>query len=180
MYKSAMLGISLLGIVALLSGCPPPEGWPKPPYDATGTYAGTWQGRTSDAKADAVQEIPVCPLTITLTQDLALPYPQDHGVKGTVNIDYSCLQDVLPEDIEQLPDSNVIVSGLLGDDGNLVLLSAACGTGACAVLTLAGAGEDADADGRMDTYSGQWSFIILLAGVQPFGVSGTFSVEAAP
>jgi hypothetical protein len=48
------------------------------------------------------------------------------------------------------------------------------------VLSLDGQGTDDDDDGLMDTYSGTWGFTILLAGVQPFGVNGTFEVVAAP
>ena len=31
----------------------------------------------------------------------------------------------------------------------------------------------------MDSYTGDWTFVILLAGVPPFGVSGTFEVQVA-
>lgn len=160
---------------AVLAGCPPPEGWPKPPFDTTGDYAGVWRGQTTTPEKQ--QEIPECPLTMTLTQDVNLDYPADHSVSGTVVIDYSCVE--LPAWAQQtLPASVVNVSGLLADDGKLTLLSGGCGPGICVVLTIAGEGADADADGFMDTYEGAWSFVILLAGVQPFGVSGTFEVAA--
>jgi hypothetical protein len=67
----------------------------------------------------------------------------------------------------------------LGDDGKMTLLSGGCGTGVCLVLALAGQGVDADSDGRMDTFSGSWSFVILLAGVEPFGTTGEFELNAA-
>jgi len=182
MHKTLKL-LALCSVVIVFSmgqtECQPE--WPVPPFDTSGSYAGTWSGRTTEPdpeKAEDPEEVQViedCPLTMTLTQDVTADYPADHGVEGTVNIDYSCVQ--LPEWVEgDLPASNVNVTGLLADDGKLSLLSGGCGTGICVLLTLAGEGQDLDADGLMDTYSGAWSYIILLAGVQPFGVSGTFGV----
>lgn len=177
----------LLSVMAvLLQGCPPEGGWPLPPFDATGTYEGTWQGRTNEVEGEGevegeieeVQVVAACPLTIELTQDLTKPYPGDHGVSGMVTIDYSCIE--LPEwaqNQETPAPSEVIVSGLLTDDGKLTLASGGCGIGLCVLLTLAGEGVDVNEDGLMDTYSGAWSYIILLAGVPPFGVSGTFEVD---
>jgi len=162
------LGLSCALCVGL-SGCP--EG-PPPPFDTTGTYAGEWWG-TSD---DALQEITSCPLTMTLSQDLTRLYPGDHGVEGTVVVDYSCLD--LPEWVGEVPPATVQVAGLLADDGTFSLVSGGCGTGICVVLGLTGQGADTDADGLMDTYAGQWTYTILLAGVPPFGVDGGFSVES--
>jgi hypothetical protein len=146
------------------------------PFDTTGTYAGTWSGHTNEAKVEKQQTVAACPLTVTLEQDVSLAYPADHGVKGTVHVDYSCL--VLPEWVGEIPPSDVQVAGVLADDGTLTLLSGGCGTGMCVVMALSGQGVDADSDGAMDEYGGAWSFTILLAGVQPFGVSGEFQVAS--
>lgn len=147
---------------------------PKPPFDVTGSYAGTWQGQSED---DQAQEVAACPLQITLTQDVTAGYPADHGVQGTVVIDYSCFQ--WPEWFPPVPPSTVNVSGLLGDNGHLVLLSGGCGTGFCVVLSLDGPAVDNDSDGHADVYSGTWHLAFLLAGVQPFGFSGTFTTNRA-
>lgn len=160
-----MFAITILSLV--LVGCPEP---PLPPFDATGTYTGEWWGTSEDQ----TQEIVACPLTMTLEQDLALPYPGDHGVRGTVTVDYSCIE--LPEWVGEIPAAEVQVSGLLADNLDLALASGGCGTGLCVVLVLAGQAADTNDDGFMDTYAGDWSYTILLAGVQPFGVSGGFSV----
>ena len=124
------------------------------------------------------QEILACPLTVTLTQDMTATYPKDHAVQGTVEIDYSCLEEQLPAWVEEIPPNIIQVSGIVADDGKMALFSGGCGTGMCVVLSLGGEGTDIDADVAMDTYSGSWSFVILLAGVPPFGVSGTFEVNA--
>lgn len=146
--------------------------WPKPPFDTTGLYTGTWAGLVDED--EQVRRIE-CPLTLHLEQTLTAAYPGDHAVKGWVEIDYSCLD--VPERITELPASKVNVSGLLADDGRLTLFSGGCGTGACAILMIGGQGVTTDNDNLMDTYTGNWSLVILLAGVQPFGVSGMFEVE---
>ena len=169
--------ILLVGCVALL--CIGQEQcnieWPEPPFDTTGTYIGTWSGQTNEPEK-AQQTVAACPLTMTLVQDLTADYPADHGVSGTVEIDFSCIE--LPEWAEPIPPNTVNVTGLLQDDGKLTLLSGGCTTALCLVLALDGQGVDVDGDGAMDVYEGDWSFTILLAGVQPFGVAGTFEVAS--
>lgn len=150
--------------------------WPKPPFDATGYYAGTWSGTTNEPEKEQQQVILGCPLTLTLQQDVTAAYPGDHGVSGIAHVEYSCLQ--LPEWLDEVPAQDIQVSGVLQDNGKLTLLSGGCTTALCLVLVLDGQGVDSDADGFMDTYSGAWSFTILLAGVQPFGTTGTFETTA--
>mgnify|MGYP003572547369 CR=1 FL=1 len=179
MTKKCVLVCILAVSTVALQGCPPPEGWPLPPFDTTGTYEGTWQGQTNEEEPAKQQEIAACPLSVTLEQDLTQNYPGDHGVKGTVTVHYDCIE--LPEWVqnqETPPPSEVPVSGILADDGKLTLASGGCGIGLCVLLTLAGEGFDDDGDGYMDYYEGTWSYIILLAGVQPFGVQGTYMVDA--
>ena len=72
------------------------------------------------------------------------------------------------------------VSGILEDNGRLSLLSGGCGTGFCVVLGLAGQGEDTDGDGFLDTYTGDWSYQILLACVEPFGFEGIITINTIP
>ncbi|MBP8128446.1 MAG: hypothetical protein KA184_02615 [Candidatus Hydrogenedentes bacterium] len=165
----------LLAVSALLAGCPPPEGWPKPPFDTTGSYLGVWSGRSNE-EAERQQIIEDCPLSLKLVQDLTRPYPGDHSVSGAVTVDYSCID--LPDWVEETPPSTVTVSGLLGDGGQLTLLSGGCAPGMCVVLTLAGQGENLDNDAEMDRYAGSWAYLVLLAGVPPFGITGTFDVSA--
>lgn len=166
----------LMGILFLtLTGCPPEGGFPQPPFDTSGVYSGTWSGTSSD---DA-QTVAECPLELTLTQDLSLAFPGDHAVQGVATIDYTCIE--LPEWAQGEPQpSTVEVGGVLEDTGRLTLVSAACGTGYCVVLSLAGQGEDTDGDGFLDTYAGDWSYQILLAGFEPFGFEGAFTVDEAP
>ncbi|MBL7649688.1 MAG: hypothetical protein JNK74_26225 [Candidatus Hydrogenedentes bacterium] len=161
-------------ILVALTGCPPEGGFPVPPFDTSGAYSGSWSGTSSD---DA-QTVAECPLELTLTQNLSLAFPGDHGVQGVATIDYTCIE--LPEWAQgETQPSTVEVGGVLESNGRLTLVSAACGTGYCVVLSLAGQGEDADSDGLMYTYAGDWSYQILLAGFEPFGFEGTFVVDAA-
>lgn len=169
--RSVLAGI----LFVALAGCPPEGGFPLPPFDTSGAYTGSWSGTSTDE----AQTVMGCPLELTLTQDLSAPFPGDHGVQGMVTVDYSCIE--LPEWAQDEPQpSTVEVGGVLEENGKLTLVSAGCGTGFCIVLSLAGQGEDTDGDGFLDAYDGDWSYQILLAGVEPFGFEGTFTLDAAP
>lgn len=155
-----------------MTGCP--GTFPPPPYDATGTYTGTWKGKSNEDNPQRVKE---CPLQIVLTHNPAADFPEDHLVQGIVTIDYSCIE--FPEWAETPPSSVVEVGGVLQDNGTLSLISGGCTTALCVVLTLTGAGVDEDGDGLLDSYSGAWAYTILLAGVEPFGFTGKFQVSVA-
>jgi hypothetical protein len=168
-----VIGVAIVALALALPGCPQAGGFPKPPFNTSGTYIGSWSGQSNDQQPQYIQQ---CPLTLTLSQNSSAGYPGDHGVDGTVLVDYSCM--VLPEWIDTPPPSTVNVAGVLGGDGKLVLVSAGCGTGLCLVLSFDGTGQDTNADKFMDAYSGTWSFSLLLAGVEPFTVEGTFDLVA--
>jgi hypothetical protein len=168
-----IFGVAIVALAVALPGCPPAGGFPKPPFSAAGMYTGSWNGQSNDQQPQYIQQ---CPLTLTLSQNYNAGYPGDHLVEGTALVDYSCL--VLPEWIDTPPPSTVNVGGVLGDDGKMVLVSAGCGTGLCLVLSFDGTGQDTNADKFMDAYSGTWSFSLLLAGVEPFTVEGTFDLVA--
>lgn len=160
--------------VLMLQGCPPGTPLPVPPFDATGTYSGVWSGTPS---GDGTQTVSECPLELTLTQNLAAQWPATFAVSGTAMVDYSCFD--LPEWVETPPPSLVNIGGVMTQDGKLKLLTGGCGTGLCVALTLDGACIDTDDDGAMDAYDGTWTYAILLAGVQPFGFTGTFTTDLA-
>lgn len=175
--------LSALGLMAAvgLVGCPEQT---SPPFDTTGEYAGTWSGVSYDVPAETEGEVEVvvkqdieeCPLTLTLEHDVDAITPGNYFVRGEATIDYECLE--LPERFVTPPPSVVAVTGLLQQDGSLTLASGGCGAGYCVVLTLDGAGADLDADGLMDAYDGDWAWTLLLAGVAPFGTSGTYTLDA--
>ena len=171
--RRRIIMLGMIGVVAALgmSQTDCNIEFPKPPFDTTGTYIGTWSG-VSD---DTAQTVAACPLTINLNQDLTLAYPGDHAVTGTVTIDYSCIE--LPDWVDEPLPTTVPVAGILKDDGTLGLMTGGCDVAICVVLGLAGQGYDDEGDGVMDAYEGNWTYAILLAGVQPFGFGGVFSVE---
>ena len=170
--RTRLLALALGTI--LLQGCPPGTPIPVPPFDASGTFAGTWSGTPN---GDGSQPVDECPLELTLTQNIAAQWPATFVVNGTVNVDYACFN--LPEWLETPPPSTVNVGGMMNEQGKLTLLSAACGTGACVALALDGTGVDTDDDGTMDAYDGTWTYTIALAGVQPFGFTGTYTTDRA-
>ncbi|MBX7258546.1 MAG: hypothetical protein K1Y02_19450 [Candidatus Hydrogenedentes bacterium] len=169
----SMLAVSLFiaVVTVLIAGCPPP---PKPPFDVSGDYEGTWSGTSTDN----AQQVEDCVLSLSLTQNVNATFPTDHVVNGTVTVDYSCI--TLPDWVEDPVPSVLNVTGYLQDNGKLTLVTGGCTTALCVVLTLDGTAQDNGSDGFADTYSGTWNFTILLAGVEPFGFTGDFSVAVAP
>ncbi len=159
-----------------LTGCPPVDGVPVPPFDATGNYAGTWSGSTTTG-ATAKQEVQECPLEFTLVQNAGAAWPQSFAVTGSAYIDYSCFD--LPEWAETPPPSDVQLAGVMDEEGKMGLVSGGCGTGMCVVPGMDGPAVDADGDGAVDSYSGEWQFSLLLAGFTPFTIRGSFEAAAA-
>lgn len=183
MQAKWMLSALSLAAVLGLAGCPQQS---TPPFDTTGDYVGTWSGVAYDVPAEGEgegegeivvkQDITECPLELTLVHDVNAITPGNYFVRGTATIDYDCID--LPERFVTPPPSLVQVSGLLQQDGSLTLASGGCGTGYCVLLTLDGAGVDSNGDGYMDAYDGDWAWTLLLAGVAPFGTSGTYMLDA--
>lgn len=164
-----------LAAAALLTGCPRMG---APIFDTTGDYAGVWSGNVVGESADKVANVQItdCPLSMTLEQNFDGRFPENRFVRGEVTIDYGCLE--LPNGIDaSVAPSTVEVSGILSESGKLRLLSGDCGPGFCVVLILDGEGVDENEDSFMDRYAGDWTFTILLAGIAPFSVDGTFEVE---
>lgn len=106
---------------------------------ATGTYSGTWI-------TDKGEE---CPLSMNLTQDITLQPPKNFKVTGTVHIDYSCIEDELPEWLPTSEPADVNVSGYMDRDNRLVLASGGCGAGFCIILTLDGIGVPEEGQEKM-------------------------------
>jgi hypothetical protein len=187
MHTNWILSVMALVAALGLAGCPTQS---TPPFDTTGDYAGTWSGITYDVPDETEGEVegetegeaPVvkqtiegCPLELALVHDVDAITPGNYFVRGTATIDYTCI--ALPDRFVAPPPSTVTVSGLLQQDGTLTLASGGCGTGYCVVLTLDGAGADSDSDGFMDQYDGDWTWLLLLAGVAPFGSTGTYTLD---
>lgn len=171
MIQRKCLVAALFTLCLVFLGCP--ALFPKPPFDTTGSYTGTWSGTPTKSSAGKID----CPITLDLEQNFDASFPEDRLVNGVVHIDYSCLD--VPGFIT-LPSSDVPVSGVLSKNGDLVLASGECGTAACVALVLTGPGLDTDEDGLMESFSGDWGFAILLAGVEAIGVDGTFEVQRNP
>jgi hypothetical protein len=160
--------LALLAVLTpTLIGCPPVE----PPFDATGDYAGTWEG-----VEETTGETVASPITFTLEQDLTLEPPQHMAVEGDVVIEFAgtALGDLL-ENRGDPTSVTVKVGGLVGKEGNLVLASGGCATFLCLLLTFGGPGDDTGSDGFMDAYSGDWTLTVAPIGINAMVFRGTFS-----
>lgn len=165
-FRKRLLVIASLGFALFLlvgaKGCEPEN----PPFDATGEYSGEWWSG----------EGAHCPLYASITMNAAPVYPPLWNPQATFTIDFSCIE--LPEGFPPLEPVDIKVGGQLDINGNLTFATGGCGVPYCILFGTAGVGADSDANGFMDTYTGTWSLVILLAGFEPFGVSGQFELRA--
>lgn len=143
------LGLAVIGIALVVgfSGCPLLF-----PFAATGTYTGAW---TADVPIIGSVD---CPLSMDLTTVGPL-------VGGMVTFDFACF---LPPDVIDAiggvlgtTELTVPVLGTLQSNGDLTLTfdpsALTDSLGFTVEITFAGTGADADDDGTMDTYEGDFS-----------------------
>lgn len=160
-----ILTLSLFGLILLIAmGANGPCDPIDPPYDATGFYTGEWWSGEGER----------CPIDATFTMDATPVNPPLWAPQAGFTIDFSCLE--LPEWVPPLEPILINAAGLLDGNGIMTFASGGCGTPFCILFATTGQGEDVDLDGMMDTYVGEWSLTILLAGFQPFGVAGEFDL----
>lgn len=169
MFKKSLL-LSLVALLGMgLSGCPQLQ----PPFDATGSYAGTFSlGAGETVLAEN------CDITLALTQNVnAAPF-ENTRVSGTVNLSLACVvtggqkdavQDLLDGVLGQLLGVEPIdVEGVLLPNGTLTLstegLLDECTGEDCEKLLLIGQGVDTDDDGKMDKYSGTIGGLVQVSG----------------
>ena len=167
-------------VAAMVAGCPQPT----PPFDATGTYTGTWSG-TIDSKG--LLTVTDCPLELNLEHDPDLPF-FNFTVIGTTTINWSCL--LPPELLEFLAlepqDISLPMLAELQEDGSLTL-DIEIDTGGVLDLPLRNfafqldaLGTDIDGDGFMDRLEGALSLSATYEdnGTQTVTANGTFVADA--
>ena len=154
----------------------------KAPMDATGDYSGTWSINVKEEEI-IVDTMECGPIRMTLEQDVTLEPPDNLKVTGVLCIDdYSCLEEAgWPEVL--IPDPQELeVSGTMGtQDGKLILLSGALGTGVGAIFIMDGHAESDEPQGseipEMTGYSGNWGLAVSVVFIGTAGVDGTFEVS---
>ncbi len=149
---------------------------PVAPFNVSGVYDGMWHGQIVNEAGEPVSEMVDCPLHLTFTHDPNLPFPRNLNGTAVAVIDFSCID--LPGNIEPAEASTVNMAFVLGADGKLISGAGGFGIGTGAFLALNGEGADANADGSMDDYAGDWDYLFVLAlpGIPPFHIEGTFEI----
>ncbi len=156
----------LIFIVIFTMGSQGPCDPVPPPFDATGEYEGQWWSGQGEH----------CPVSGIITMDPSPAFPPVWGPAATFHVDFSCIE--LPPEFPPITPVDFPTVGVLDEQGNMIFTALGCGPGFCINWDSAGVGVDLDDDGIMDEYSGEWIFAILIAGLQPFGVGGEFSINA--
>lgn len=154
---AACCGI-VLPVLSLLTLCGCPVGYIIPPFDATGTYAGTWE-----AALEGATETVRCSCTLVLEQDLAADFPKDHVLRGTITLNMTCPSAL--RELGRLGFPGIVhieTTGVQFPDGRLYFASGDCVELDCQGIVLSATGADADKDGYMDAIDGDWQFGALL------------------
>lgn len=90
---------------------------PKPPFDASGSYSGTWEGTVVSSG------YPVhCFLQITLSQQADESFPRNYQLEGAITFDWACdsVQEAF-RGAHMPPASTIPISGYMLANGNLLL-----------------------------------------------------------
>lgn len=163
----------LAAAAALLCGCP--INYALSPFDATGSYVGTWEMESPDPERPYL-----CSAELVLDQDLALPFPANHEVLGTLTFNFTC-----PRVLAAFADRGIpailtleLTGGIL-PNGQVLFASGACEEIECQGIFLTILGEDTDKDGFMDHLDGDWAFGALLDTTVAV-LSGTVTANAGP
>ncbi len=162
--------ISMLLVLACCAGCPqtPPD--PRPegavaPFDARGTYQGTWSANGDQNQADITN----CTITITITSHAMNP-SQPEGeeardlISGTVAIDGACL--TLSQSAV-LSTSTMNVAGWVTQSGQIQVQSTGTSTGVAPTSILLGPGADTTSDKRLDSFTGNIGLNVANYSTQP-------------
>lgn len=148
----------------VFAGCP----GLNPPYDATGTYEGTFT-----LGAGATQIAQNCAITLKLEQNIDAGPVRNAKVAGTVELSLACVGGDVPPVLDGvlgtlLGVEPIEVSGAMLPDGTLELntdgLLNECPTNDCERLVLLGSTLDTDKDGKMDTYTGTIGGLVQVSG----------------
>ncbi|MBW7864659.1 MAG: hypothetical protein GX580_16195 [Candidatus Hydrogenedens sp.] len=147
----------------------------RPPFDATGSYTGTWTG-TLRGGTGAERS---CKVTLKLEQDPAYSFLQGFAVKGAATVYFTCasvLGDVADAGLPGRLSTDV--TGFVLPGGTVSLASIRASGTESMVIGISGNGEDRDENGAMDGLKGNWSLSINQPGFSPLVISGTVAVAA--
>lgn len=169
-------------MAVVFAGCP----GLNPPFDATGSYDGTFT-----LGAGATQIAQNCEITLDLEQNFDAGPIRNAKVAGTVELSLACVGGDVPPVLDGvlgtlLGVEPIDVSGAVLPDGTLELntdgLLNECPTNDCERLVLLGSGKDTDRDGKMDTYTGTIGGLVQVSGnlVPLVGNFTTHVVTAQP
>ena len=146
-----------------------------PPFEASGTYDGTWEGGLTDVTSTARR----CSLILTLTDDSKqLTWLSDFTVGGTCIMNFTC-----PQVFADFTDAGVPavlrvpVFGTVTALGRVVLASRETVGGVSIALAIDANGSDEDGDGQMDGLAGTFTLSVDAGQPRLAEIEGT--LEAA-
>lgn len=174
MYRTGYLALAVCAL-ALFPGCNL-LAWldlPAPPFDATGTHAGTWS-----VTLPGVDEEISCSVKFSLEQDTEAIVPEDFHVRGTAQLNFLCGNVLEQLQGYGLPGAITLeLDGLMTPAGQLLLGSPGTAQKNSMQLGIDGTGEDAGGDGAMDMFDGSFLLSIAYPEYPPVAVAGSFMTD---
>lgn len=171
MIKFKQIKWSLLVLVLVSTvGCPLPD----VPYDASGNYETDWE-----AQVIGVNEMFLpCTFTMTLDQNPNAIRPIRSNIRGTLEVDLTCITDTSNPLLASVPDMlSFNVEGEVGASGQLVLTGTSCDLTRCSAIEFNGQGADTTGDGRLDQLAGSFTVSTLLTSFDAIIIVGTFDIS---
>ena len=173
MQRGWTMGIGAL-VLLLMSGC---NIWllflPDVPFDATGTYSGTWEGVVTGSE-DSVN---ACALTLQLRQDVGASNLERLKVEGEITLNFTCASLMTQLGEIGLPETLKLgMTGVMTPAGQLLLGSLEGSEDLSVVVGIDAQGDDADGDEYMDALTGDFVLYIEVPEYPRIDISGTLAV----
>ena len=145
-----------------------------PPFDATGTYEGTWVGTVSGLEREYT-----CAVKLDLDHEVGSGLNAGYTITGTLRLNFTCtatIHDLVPLGFPAFLDFNV--TGFLNGSGEVIFLSAECNDLDCDSVVLTATGDD-DGSAFAQHFEGSFASQVTVEGAART-LSGTFEVDRMP
>lgn len=155
-------------LVLTASGCSIID-FPNPPFNATGTYLGPWEGRVSGS----ANTVDGCAVTLQLNQRISTFFPGNYRLDGELYLNFTCPSLIWALSRYSLPASATLqVTGLMLPSGQIYLGSPRDSAGGVLLASIDGRGYDDNRDGVMDALDGGFELYFTFPGAETGSIEG--------
>lgn len=170
--RNALCWAGVCAVLLVMPGCSLLD-WPAPPFDASGTYTGNWEGQVTGG-ADTLCG---CSAILVIDQRMGSGFPANYEVKGNLYLNLTCPSLMRVLSSYGVPASvTVPVSGLMLPGKQMFLSGASRGAGANVYASIDGTGRDVNGDGVMDALDGDFELRFVFSGTDQVSIAGTIGL----